>query len=180
MTYLVFTQLIQLIDEPNRSGCLQVYEDNKEKFEFAKGSQTKHQNWQGGYIQHLEEIMNIGLQMYGTFYDLRLIPFSISDIMLVMFLHDLEKPWKYSPDPEDAKFVKSFPNVKAFIEFQMNKYNISLTPEQYNGLKYIHGEGDDYDPKVRIQLPLAAFVHCCDTMSARIWFDYPKQTKTGW
>lgn len=58
---------------------------------------------------------------------------------------------------------------EVFILTQLNNYNITLNEEQYNALKYVHGEGKDYDPYKNVQLPLAAFVHCCDVMSARIW-----------
>jgi len=44
-----------------------------------------------------------------------------------------------------------------------------------NALKYVHGEGNDYNPEVNVQGPLAAFVHCCDTFSARVWPDFPKE-----
>lgn len=50
-----------------------------------------------------------------------------------------------------------------------------LTKIQLNALTYVEGEKNDYHPSKRIMNPLAAFVHCCDTISARIWFDEPKK-----
>lgn len=80
------------------------------------GSKSKHQNWQGGYIQHLEEIMNIAIEMYHLLDTKRTLTFTISDCILVLFLHDLEKPWKYSPDTSDNTILSQYPNTKAFIE----------------------------------------------------------------
>jgi hypothetical protein len=59
MLYQNLTQLIELIDEPNKTACIAIFNDNKERFTQAPGSLTKHQAWSGGYIDHLEEAMNI-------------------------------------------------------------------------------------------------------------------------
>ena len=61
-----------------------------------------------------------------------------------------------------------------FIKSIATENKIELTENHLNALKYTHGEGSDFNPIDRIQLPLAAFVHICDVTSARIWFDYPK------
>ena len=54
------------------------------------------------------------------------------------------------------------------------KYNIALTPDERNALKYIHGEGDHHRKDERVAGPLAAHVHHCDNISARIWYDKGK------
>jgi hypothetical protein len=101
----------------------------------------------------------------------------LSDVLLILYLHDLEKPWKYAWNEEQKAELKSFWDYKNFIKSKINEYWFKLTTEHWNGLKYIHWEWEDYDPKTRIQWPLAAFVHVCDTISARIWFDFPKDKK---
>jgi hypothetical protein len=53
-----------------------------------------------------------------------------------------------------------------------------LTTAHKNALKYVHGEWADFNPTERIQGPLAAFVHTCDTISARIWYEYPQQANS--
>ena len=54
--------------------------------------------------------------------------------------------------------------------------SLDLICEEHKiALKYIHGEGDDYQKDKRVMTPLCAFCHCCDVISARIFFDYPKQ-----
>jgi hypothetical protein len=173
-TYLNLANLLKLIDSPNREKCQKMYNDNQKLFEYAKGSSSKHQAWKGGYIDHLEEIMNLAIMLYGTMNKLRELSFSLSDALFVLFIHDLEKPWKYSKNPNDLARVKDASSVKNFIFEILKIYDIALNDEQNNAFKYIHGEGSDYDPENRVQLPLAAFVHCCDTISARIWFDEPR------
>lgn len=172
--YYKIDELINMIDECNKKQCIDIYNNNKTIFETAKGSNKKHQAWNGGYIAHLEETMNIAVKMYETFSQLRELPFSLSDALLVLYLHDLEKPWKYGENKEDYDYLKSFKNEKEFLNTQIKKYGFILTLSHINGLKYVHGEGDDYDPNKNIQEPLAAFVHNCDVFSARIWFNESK------
>ena len=46
--YYSFDELVDMIDEPNRKLCCKIYLDNKDIFEFAKGSNVKHHYWEGG------------------------------------------------------------------------------------------------------------------------------------
>jgi len=166
-----FTKLITLIDSTNRGSCLKLFEDNKVRFEKAPGSLLKHQAWKGGYIDHLTETMNFAISIYEITNAKRKLPFFISDVILVLFLHDLEKPFKYVEPKFD---FHSDEDKEIFINKLIDEYGIILNEDQRNALKYIHGEGSDFLPDKRIQKPLAAFCHICDVFSARIWFDYPK------
>lgn len=168
--------LLAMIDEPNKQCCQKLYADHQEMFEKAAGSKTKHQAWEGGYLDHIRDIMNIAVRLHTELSDLRPVPFSLSDSLLILFLHDLEKPWKYAGNEEQKKEVARFADYQDFIKSKINEYGFVLSDEHMNALKYVHGEGNDYDPHIRVQSPLAAFVHICDTISARIWFDFPKET----
>jgi len=137
----------------------------------APGSITKHQTWPGGYIHHLEETMNIGVHLYKELNALRKLPFTLSDVILVLFLHDLEKPFKYVAP---TKELTTHEDEIQFVAGMAKKYNIILTSTHVNALNLIHGEDKAYHPTKRVQKPLTAFVHVCDTISARIWFDYPR------
>lgn len=164
---------LDMLPEPNRSGCKRLLSDNHDRFTKSPGSKTKHQAWKGGYIHHLEETMNIAESLYETLSKTeRPLPFTLIDAVLVIFFHDLEKPFKYV---EPAVIFLDDLEKASFILHKMDEYRIECTDDQYNALKYIHGEGIDYHPTERIQGPLGAFVHCCDTFSARIFFDYPKK-----
>ena len=162
---------INLIEPKNRHGCFLILEKYKSRILKSKGSQTKHQYWEGVYIDHLIESMNIGMCFYSQMNEYRKLNFTISDVILILFLHDMEKPFKYI-DP--VKIFKSDVDKLEFIKSIATENKIELTENHLNALKYTHGEGSDYNPIDRIQLPLAAFVHICDVTSARIWFDYPK------
>ncbi len=104
---------------------------------------------------------------------LRKLPFELSDVVLVLFIHDIEKLWTCNPS-EGVKIVN-----KELLKVEIiKKYKLVLEEDHLNALKYIHGKGSDYNSILRVQTPLAAFVHCCDTLSARVWFDYPKKNNS--
>ena len=167
-----FLHFLTLIDQPNMGACYRLCNDHFKRFEQSLGSLTKHQAWPGGYIDHITEGMNFGFNLYEMMskYE-RPLDFTLSDFLLVFFLHDLEKPFRYV---EPKLILDTDEQKNAFIDSIIEKYGFNLTNDHRNALKYIHGEGDDYHRTERIQKPLAAFAHICDVASARIWFDYPK------
>ena len=183
--YFDLIELISMIDEPNRSVCNKLFSDNKELFEKARGSNHNHQAWVGGYLDHLTEIMNIAVVLYPVLNNLRSLPFTLPDSLLVLYLHDLEKPWRYitgedglwsvNPDLADKKR-----QVGSFVEQKIKDYGFVLTNEHFNGIKYAEGEKDDYSAERRTQLPLSAFVHMCDSWSARGWFNFPLELGDFW
>ena len=172
MRYFKLHELISYMDEPYRTKCMKLYNDNYARFYLAPGSSANHQAWSpGGYIAHIEEVMNIAIVLYEVLNGLRKLPFSLSDALVVLFLHDIEKPWKYVDKI-------SFKNKQERAEFRqkiIDAYKIPITPEQKNALKYAGGEHVDYSPNKRSMNELAAFVHMCDVASARLWYDQPQQ-----
>ena len=52
------------------------------------------------------------------------------------------------------------------------KWEIPLSPAEIRALDLVEGENEEYSPNQRVMTQLDAFCHACDTMSARIWFDF--------
>lgn len=161
---------LNLIEGANGVACRQMFEQYKNIFTKSSGSKVKHQAWEGGYIQHLCQCMALAEFLYEPIKQIGGVDFSLSDAILILFLHDLEKPFKYVL----GKVFNNDAEKKEFITNQVELFNIILNEKHLNALKYIHGEGDDYSPDVNIQWPLSAFVHVCDVTSARIWHDIHK------
>ena len=69
-----------------------ILRDHEALFAKAAGSSSNHQAWEGGYLDHVAETMNIARWLYGC--SPRNFPFRLSDALVVMFLHDIEKPFK--------------------------------------------------------------------------------------
>ena len=133
----------------------------------AKGSNHNHQAWVGGYLDHVLETMNIALWLYTT--SPRRLPFKLSDAILVMFLHDFEKPYKGSTASLNTKEERR--NFRDVLIFAMG---IELTEEQKNAILYVEGE-HDYSNTERRMNELAAFCHMCDIASARLWPNLGKE-----
>lgn len=152
---------------PNSNGLRKMATDNYDIFVTAPGSSNNHQAWEGGYLHHIVETLNIAVQMYDTLNQLRPLPFKIEDVLTVMMLHDIEKPWKHKGIAMKTKQAR-----RDFRAGKIVEYGIELTPEQENALRYVEGVPDsEYTPGERTMNELAALCHCCDILSARLWYD---------
>jgi hypothetical protein len=178
LKYLTIDQLIERIEQPNRSKCRRILEDHRLLFETAQGSTHNHQAWPGGYIDHITDVMNYLVYEYALQNALgRPMRFSLSDALLIIFLHDIEKPWRIKLDAEgayNAEGLETKEQFKAFREAKLKEYGIVLTPYQMNALTYVEGEYRDYSSKRRVMNELAAFCGNRDRWSARERYDYPK------
>lgn len=159
------------LNDPRKAAILAFHKEFKNRIYTAKGSKSKHQAWVGGYADHLAETMRLAEAHYQLYRQTRALPFSLDSALIVLYFHDIEKAFKYSEpvetiDPKQWQF-----------EILRDKYGITFSDDEKNALLYIHGEGQDYVPDKRVQGPLAAFCHCCDTTSARIFHDKGKLTE---
>ena len=169
--------LLLYVDEPQRKCCHDFWIANFERLDRASGSSHNHQAWVGGYRDHITDAMNIGLFLYNTLSGLGKLPFTVSDALLVIFLHDIEKLWK--DEPRLVDHLKSKVNRKAFRRDKIAEFGFELTEAHWNAINYIEGEGDDYSNKRRVMNELAAFCHMCDVASARIWHSAPLARDAG-
>ncbi len=185
LDYLRIEENLSLIEEPNRSICLNILSDNRPLFEKVRGSTHNHQTWEGGYIDHVTDGMNYGRHLYAFDEAFgRPLPFSLSDALLVFFLHDLEKPWRIVVSEDgtvsNRTGLETKVQFKEFRERKLREYGLVLTPDQHNGLTYVEGELHDYSSKHRVMNELAAFCHKIDNWSARGWPDHPKAEDDEW
>lgn len=146
----------------------QILDDHMAIFAKSKGSQNNHQAWEGGYLQHVADAIQIagGLCTHSPWP----LPFSRSSVVLVMFLHDIEKPFMQHQMAADKHMpLWSKRKRHEFRSDLIAKYDIQLTAEESTALLYIEGEGDDYNPTKRMMNELGALCHSADIMSARLW-----------
>jgi len=169
--WCVVWNLCQMMPRDHRSACRKILQDYEERILVSQGSSHNHQAWPGGYIGHISTIFVRGVRDY--FYDskYRELPFDYADFLLVLFFHDLEKPWKYA---KPTKVFKTHQDNHDHVNQIIDEYGVILTSDQKNALQYVHGELDDYTPTRRVAGPLAAFCHHCDNWGARIEFDHPR------
>lgn len=162
-----------LYEDPSYAGVMKFHQDHEQLILTAKGSKSKHQAWPGGYLDHLVECIEIGGQMMDGLRLIRPLPFSFESVIKVLYFHDIEKMFKYSGVPMcDPKHPEVFSDkMKFYREIMPAEWGIEFTAEELNALENIHGEVNYGEH--RVAGPLAAFCHCCDMLSARMWHDKP-------
>lgn len=118
--------------------------------------------------------------------------FSRSDGLVVLFWHDIEKPWSFvlqDGQPiadKHGRLVRTPAMVekaarKHFAEAKIREYGVVLTPALRNALDYVEGIRDrDYSPFDRRMWPLAALCHACDMLSARAFYNFPLEHNDAW
>lgn len=181
LDYLPTEDHLELIDEPNQSACQRIYKENKVLFESIPGSRHNHQVWSGGYSDHITECLNFARHEYNFKLAFgRPLPFSLSDVLLVLFLHDLEKPWRDEMNSHSKHAHATKTERQTFREEKFAKYGIVLTPYQLNGLTYVEGEIVKHSSTERVMNELASFCHGIDNWSARGQYDYPKVEGDEW
>jgi hypothetical protein len=178
---LSLTKLLTNINPKEAMIVERMYDDYRSVMESIPGGANKHQAWEGGYISHIEEAMNVSILLYKSLSACRPLDFSLSDALFCVFLHDFDKIQRYSL--RDGRLVITAAYDDSYVHktaaILQDKYDYTLTDEQCNALKYAHGEGKDHNPTTRVMLPLATLVHCADVISARIWFDHGR-THDSW
>ena len=163
--------LLQNIQDPNKENLISLYTFLTKQFPDAKwSSNNKHQWREWWYYDHIADSLKFGKVMYDWLQWYRALPFSFDDVIIVIALHDLEKPYKYSVYNSDFQELLTL-DSHGIRDKIIKQYNIVLSPQQQNWLDYIHGEWDHYSKTERVQWPLAAFCHSIDTISARIYFN---------
>ncbi len=173
-------ELLSLMNPAHKQVAEKICEDYKDIIFSIPGSAGKHQVWQGGYVNHVEEAMNIAISLYHQLTIRRPLDFSLSSALFCIFLHDFDKVQRYRMvnDQLQSKGVYQKDYIHHTREIIATQYDYELTAQEFNALLYVHGEGDDYEPGgKRVMQPLAALVHCCDVISARIWFDEGKNSE---
>lgn len=158
-------------------------DDHQTRLEHAPGSRSAHQAWEGGWVEHERQTMMIANYLYELFVttgrfdelpeDER---FSLSDAYVVMFLHDIEKPFVYDFTEEGSIVINNPMTKQERKEFRrdiIERYGFILSPTMVNALKYVEGERDaDYVPGGRAEQPLASLCQVADNLSARAFYDH--------
>lgn len=169
-----------MIDKPAQFSCERILSENYLRFKSAPGASHNHQAWKGGYMDHIQESMNIGIVLFNIFKSIRPLSFSLSDVLLIIFLHDIEKPWRYTKNNKTKMRLRTKEERRKFQNQKLMEYGFNLTKEQQNAMRYIEGELDDYSSSKRIMGSLATLCHIADITSARIWFNHPLKENDPW
>jgi len=158
----ILDSILNELQDPRKEAILAFHEEFRDKIYASKGSSHNHQNWEGGYADHIADACQIAkvlhMSLTGLFSE---VPVNIDSAIIVLYFHDIEKIWKYT----DGTFIDKV----EWYEKILPERGITFSPEELNALRYTHGEGDDYRKDARVMNELAALCHAADNLSARMW-----------
>lgn len=181
LLHLRLADFLNNMHDPRKEKLIEIYGKYQNIFHYASGSSHNHQAWEGGYADHIAEILRINEATYQALEaNLRPLPFTKDSALIALFFHDMEKPFRYGPQNDEmsihwrnlqAQQNLSWEDIKYLIIENLIDTSIEtfFTADELNALKYTHGEGDDHQKNKRVAGPLAAHVHHCDNTSARIY-----------
>lgn len=86
------------MEDPRKEVLLRIYYRFHDLFHYAKGSSHNHQAWEGGFADHIAESIRINNATYPALESIRPLPFSKDSAAICLFLHDIEKPFRYGPE----------------------------------------------------------------------------------
>ena len=184
--YFTLRELVQMIDRPPgaREGCLSILDHASDRFKWSPGSTRTHHTWIGGYWDHVCEAMNLAVVLHRPLEATgRPLPFALPDALLALFLHDLEKPWKYERHEDKIRILPELEAKEAQHEFRLNKakeFDIPISDVVENAIRFSEGEGNEHTSTGRQAGELAAFVHACDHLSARLYHSHPVEFNDPW
>ena len=85
------------MSDPRREAFLALYDKYEYLFRFARGSSHNHQAWEGGYLDHIADAVRVNLLTWEALNAYRALPFTADSATICLFLHDIEKPFRYGP-----------------------------------------------------------------------------------
>ena len=133
---------------PQELACRGFLNDHREVLKDAPGSTTNHQAWPGGYLGHIEEVMKLAVNLFPIFesHATETLPFTLSDALFVLFLHDIEKPWRLTGEPGSyySRYHKADQWEHQRRLLRDNGFWELLEPMHIQALQYVEGEKGDY------------------------------------
>lgn len=164
---------MRLLPEP----AVQVGRAYAERMRAARGSKTKHQARPGGYLEHLDECFAYAARFYCALTDERRVDFGFDETLTPLWLHDIAKVFHYTEArPGDERYDRAAAEMTSW-EFALKvarDFDVPLSGDQVNALRYIHGEIGVHHPTERWMGSMATLCHMADIWSARGAHDEPR------
>lgn len=169
-------QIREYLDEVRmpalRKSLLKLYDDIEGKLKSNPASIKYHHNYPSGLYIHTLEVITFAVELFETYKDKMIHYFTRDDVILVAFIHDLEKMTKYRKNNSqnagisepyfEYNYSKLDMNDSAEVVTIIGKYGIFLNDIQMNAL-VLHMGGFSKDRGK--MLPLAALMHSADLLS---------------
>ena len=176
---------LELTDDKYKENLLKLYNDIKNSLQTMPAAIRHHHSEFGGLYRHILEVIKISVCLFENFKNsLQKRNIEKSDVILVSFIHDLEKVNKYklnkNYDPS-LKYTKGYKETEFGINYDIistndtakvtqicAKYGIILSDNHINAITYHHG-GWSVDAQYATLHPLAAILHSADLISSTLF-----------
>jgi hypothetical protein len=167
----------EITDEKLRAQLYALHGALQSLIETVPASIKYHHNWTGGYQDHVLQVIERAVGLYHQLYtnEETMVPsdFRMDDVILVAYIHDLDKLFRYQKvkEPKDGRewdYVKDYPayDESAKVATMCAQYGIILEDKHLGALAMHHG-GWSSNPN-RTMSPLAVIIHSADLMSTFI------------
>jgi len=166
--------IIETIEDADlKTKIEKAYDEVFIEFKTKPAAVRFHHTFPGGLLQHTTEVVNIALDMYNS--NPELYKCSKDDVILVSFIHDFNKLYKYCDETEQWKRKKGqlfgYANNISMAEtaetvWRCYEMGLSLTELQINAVSYHHGgwaEGGAVNSGM--MTPLGVLLHAADMLS---------------
>lgn len=138
----------------------------------ASSSEKTHHHWAGGYFEHVFQVMSISASIFEDLSKNSTLDFSLSDLLIAAYVHDLDKLERYevdetSPTGFRKKKYKNC-NETAHVLQICSHFNFILTMEQVHAITFHHG-GWSVDKAYDGLSQMATILHSADLLSANVY-----------
>ena len=203
-----WNKLIKIIEDTfegdRKENLMKFYDDFKDRMMFAPASGQEHFHLctPGGYVQHILNIIKYSLAFYkiwkdnGAYVD----DYTTEELIFAALHHDLGKVGDleqdhYIPNPSEwhrknqGKIYTNNPDLKFMTApdrgiWILNQYGISMTQNEYIGIKLTDGMYDDgniqylksYSPEKKLKSNMQHILHQADMTTTRIEYEQWQHT----
>lgn len=182
--YNAMSKLLENIQNVELLGKLnQMHQSQRQLMFECPSSYRGHHKWEGGYLYHVYEVMAISLRLYQSIKSLDGHAFGSDDLLLVSYVHDLEKLWKYQRATESWKLKKGqvYEYIPGAVNFDESakvvqvcaQYGVLLNDMHLEAISHHHG---GYSASIssihgyyRKMTTLSTILHAADQLSRFIY-----------
>lgn len=160
---------------------MNMYNTLKDRIDLYPSSTKYHHWWIGGWSDHTAQVMQISFDLFlksSSYADIK--DFDINDVILVSFVHDLDKLWRYVQikEPKDNQLFEYRKDIIPYAEnskvvAECYRNGIQLTDQHIEAIDHHHG-GYSLDmssvfSKNTHMTKLSVIIHCADMLSYYLW-----------
>jgi len=136
-----------------------MHQQLESRIRYWPASRRRHHSWVGGYADHIKEVMVFGIHIFKTLTEYSeltkrdLLNFSQDDVILVAYIHDIDKLYRYKDMPigdyrRQEKYGGQrwdnadgllYPDESAKVTQICARHNIILTDAHIEALAHHHG-----------------------------------------